>query len=58
MGDLSLKDNDDGIPPPLDDSGVMFPPQKRVDGSFPGLANTGRPCTVETNHYTLGVKVS
>jgi len=56
MGELALEDA--GVPPPLDyDSHLPLPPQKRKDGSFPGLANTGRPCTVETNHYTLGVKV-
>ena len=59
LGDLSIKDDEEQILEtfPSDTDSGIFPPQKRVDGSFPGLANTGRPCTLETNHYTLGVKI-
>ena len=35
----------------------LRPPQQRTKGLFPGLANTGRPCRVQTNHFSLSVKV-
>ena len=31
--------------------------QHRVRGLFPGQATTSRPCKLETNHFTINLKV-
>ena len=35
----------------------LLPPQHRVTGLFPGKATTGRPCKLETNHFTISLKI-
>ena len=50
IGNLNIQENED-------DSGMLLPPQQRVRNLFPGLSNKGRPCRVETNHYSLQVKL-
>ena len=35
----------------------LLPPQHRVTGLFPGLATTGRPCKLETKHFTINLKI-
>merc|ERR1712096_551180 len=35
----------------------LLPSQPRVTGLFPGKSTTGRPCTIETNHFTISLKI-
>ena len=35
----------------------ILPPQQRSKKLFPGRANTGRSCSLQTNHFTVKVKV-
>ena len=36
---------------------ALRPPQQRTKNLFPGLANTGRACRLQTNHFSLSVKL-
>ena len=35
----------------------FYPPQSRLDGKFPGTAKTGRACKLQTNHFTVKLKI-
>ena len=66
LADLQIQDHEES-------DGILLPPQQRLKNLFPGLSNKvviaipvtqiilfdykGRPCKVETNHYSLSVKV-
>jgi len=53
LGLLHLTDTVTVTPP----DNILLPPQQRLLGHFPGLSNSGRSCTVSTNHFKMVVKV-
>lgn len=52
ISDLQIQDH--ALEEPND---ILLPPQQRIKNLFPGLSNKGRPCKVETNHYSLSIKI-